>query len=528
VRGFRKAEAKGFVDRYSSLLRVLADHAAQTPLTPALSDARDSLSFAQLWRYVDAVPAWLESHDIGAGDPVAIALAPGVAFLALLLGVMAAGAIAVPLNVRLTPGELDQYLLSIGAKAVFTDSIDFRGMDATAATPVWEVDRALPASVSLGFLGGHGMDVESAAWNYRLPVAASAPAIVFGTGGTTGTPKAAAWSHAGLWSYASSCALAMEVRRTDVELFFSPVSHIALATGPFATLFAGGSCHFLPEFNAGDVAELLALGGITRLYGAPTALERLISSPEFDASKMNAVRRILFGSSRSAPDLPDRLSRAFPAAEFITGYGATEFGAVIRLRSWEMRGVTDMGVGKPVPGATIRVVDSCGQRVPRGTTGEIVVDAPWRMLGYWNRKDETDAVSGEAGIRSGDLGWIDASGNIHLSGRLKEMIITGGENVFPAEVENVLSSHPDVAEAAVIGVHDDEWGERVVAVLVPLPGRQPTHEQLRRYSRERLAGFKVPKKFHLVPQLPITPAMKVDKRTIEEWVMRSPTTSGAE
>jgi acyl-CoA synthetase (AMP-forming)/AMP-acid ligase II len=242
-----------------------------------------------------------------------------------------------------------------------------------------------------------------------------------------------------------------------------------------------------------------------------------MESPAFDAERMGNVRRLLFGSTRSEPDLADRLARAFPNAEFVTGYGATEFGAVVRLRSWEMVDGKDHGAGRAVPGVSIVIVGLDDEILPAGEIGELVIRAPWQMLGYWGVGAEGVRAFVHGGVRSGDLGERDADGNIHLRGRLKDVVITGGENVFPVEVEDALSSHPDVAEAAVVGVLDKEWGERVEAFVVLNGSPVPiTEEALGAYCRDRLARYKVPKRFHIVDGLPLTSAMKVDKRALRE------------
>jgi fatty-acyl-CoA synthase len=499
----------------ATFVDVLARHAQQTPGRPALRDPAGTVTWAQTWQATVSAAAWLRGAGVRAGDRVGIALPGSAASLILMFGAMAAGAIAAPLNTRMTRRELTEYLGGIEPRLVIA-SDDYRELidDQICGSVRLLTPTPRSAQDPLAILDS----VSAPASPLPDPdVDPAAAAIMFGTGGTTGTPKAAVWSHERLWLYAASCSAAMEVRCTDTELFFSPIFHIALVTGPFGTLFSGGAVHVLPDSDPAAVAAVLASGTITRLFGAPTALMRIIERPGFDPAAMGGMRRVLFGSTRSEPDLATRLAAAFPHAELVTGYGATEFGAVVRLRSWEMEAGQDQGVGKAVPGVSVLIVGPGDAILPPGQIGELVIRAPWQMLGYWCPRADEGTAFVHGGVRSGDLGERDADGCIHLRGRLKDVVITGGENVFPAEVEDVLSGHPGVAEVAVVGVLDREWGERVEAVIVAAPaGEAATAAELTAWCRDRLARYKVPKRFHFVTEMPLTTAMKVDKRSLRE------------
>ena len=480
-------------------LDAIAAHARHAPDRLALRDEHGDVSYGALWSAAERLAGGLRAKGVRPGDRVVTALPPGAAQLAVMFGAMVAGAVAAPLNVKLTRPEVRRYLDPVAPRLVVASAAHAELVDdpLVLADPVAGPFDAL--GPLLGEPGPRLSDVDPAA-----------PAILFGTGGTTGLPKAGCWTHRSLWLYAAACVGAMEVRRTDVELFFSPFFHIALVTGPFGTLFAGGACHFQPGFDEAEVLRAVTGGTVTRFFGAPTALARLIDHPDCTPESTRAVRRILFGSTRSEPDLPGRLRAAFPSAELITGYGATEFGAVARLRSWELVDGVDQGVGAPVPGVDIRVVDPLGVESAAGEVGEIVVHAPWQITGYWGQP----LLDG--GVRSGDLGFVDGDGYLHLRGRSKDLVITGGENVFPAEVEDALAQHPDIAEAAVFGRPDPDWGERVEAALVPRAGVALDNDEVRAFCRERLAGYKVPKVFHVLDRLPLTATMKVDRRRLRE------------
>lgn len=495
----------------------IGTHARQTPDQVALIDPYGEYTYGELWCAVGAVAELLRERGTAPGDRVVTALAPGAPYLAALLGIMAAGAVAVPLNTRLTPPEAVAFLTPLRPSRVLVEP--------SFAEVVAQLDcprTVLPGTAAEGSLTDR-LGVRTTAGALFTPVDTDpvGPAMIVGTGGTTGEPKGATWSHQGLWLYAGSCQAQMEIRRTDVELYFSPFFHIALATGVLSTLYAGGCGWILPRFDETAVLAALGTGRPTRLFGAPTALLRLLRHPGFSPELTASVRRVLYGSTSSAPDFADLLQVGFPAARLITGYGATEFGAVVRLRSWEHEeagepdGAGERGLGRAVPGVRIRIVDEAGRDVERGEVGRVLVRAPWQMLGYWGRDGATAFTDPAGDIDSGDLGRLDRHGVLHLAGRAKDMVISGGENVFPIEVENVLTRHPAVGQVAVFGVEDPLWGERVEVAVVP-SGATVDVADLLAYCRERLAGYKVPRCVHIVTELPLTAAMKVDKRRLRE------------
>jgi fatty-acyl-CoA synthase len=211
--------------------------------------------------------------------------------------------------------------------------------------------------------------------------------------------------------------------------------------------------------------------------------------------------------------------QALPGADLITGYGTTEFGPVTRVYTADFLSNRDVGVGRPVPAADVVIVDPVTMRILTApeAEGEIAVACPWQMTGYAGAKSETkDALLASGHIRSGDIGQFDPEGFLHFRGRYKEIVITGGENVFPIEVERVIADHPSIVDVAVYGVDDDTWGERVEAAVVVRPQTSVTIDEVRDFCRSRLAGFKIPRSLVIYDDLPLTPNSKVDKRRLSE------------
>jgi fatty-acyl-CoA synthase len=267
------------------------------------------------------------------------------------------------------------------------------------------------------------------------------------------------------------------------------------------------------RFDAEHAAALLTEGRATRVLGAATVVERVVDAARQLDPTRSRVRFVQFGMSASRPGLAGEISATFPGAAVITGYGTTEFGPVTRTYSWEFGAHgTPVGVGRPVPGADLRIIDTDGREVRVGESGEIAAWAPWQMQGYLGI-EQGEHMWGERHIRSGDIGRLDESGSLWLTGRAKDTIRTGGETVYPSEVEAVLQRRPEVAACAVFGVADPTWGERVHAAIV---GRAPgvDTDRIAAALRRDLAGFKVPKRWHVLDALPMTSNDRVDRRAL--------------
>lgn len=484
-----------------SYLEWLHVTAAQTPHRIALVDRSGSMTYGKLSTTIRAVAAGARARGLAAGQPVGIAMDPSSAYVALALGLMQSGAVPAFLNTKLAPPEAAAYITTIDPQLVIHAP--------EHAALVEKCDRA---RLELGDLGALLGDDALAP---GVP-AADEPALIFPTGGTTGLPKGCWTSHRQLLLWIWNIATTNQRHRDETELFVAPFFHVSLVVGVFAPLFARGTVVIEPSFDPASAIELITRHEVTRLMGAPTVLTSLIAAAGGDHSAFLGVRDIGFGAASWTDSFCDQLTSAFPNAAITAGYGATEFASgVSRISPADFRAGRYDGAGIPNPGCEIAVFGPGGERLGAGVQGEIGVRSPWQTLGYWNQPAETAATYGTDGfIRLGDVGHLTHDGWLHISGRLKEMVITGGENVFPLEVEQALTRADGVAQAVAFGVPDDHWGERVEAAVVLQDGATLDATATRAWLKTQLAGYKVPKRIHVLGALPLTPNGKPDRRRL--------------
>jgi acyl-CoA synthetase (AMP-forming)/AMP-acid ligase II len=481
----------------------------------AAFDSAGSLSYRELVEGMDAVAAGLRRAGVGPREAVATAMEPSLAYLLVVLGAMRAGAVTAVLNTRLTPAELRPYLAPIDPVIVISDPV-FNRLSRELGRDIVDLPAALHPDSAPSRLeplyGGPAIGDE---------LDEEADTLIFPTGGTTGTPKGAVYDHRGSWLWFNSAIQSEPDRQTGTELFCSPFFHVTFGVGLLARLFAGDTVHILHRFDADDV--LAGIGaGAHRVIGATTMFKMLRERPAFAGTPRAHLRRIQFGASPASPQFIRQLLVDYPGAKVRSAYGATECGPVTGMEHEELVGGRIEGVGRPLPGAVLRICDDDGNDLPRGEEGEIRVRSRWSTKGYYNLPEQTAAAFRPDGFRTGDVGWFAPDGWLHLSGRRKEMIITGGENVFPNEVEGVLLEHPGIRELIVYGMPDEHWGERVEVGIVPEPGRTVQLEELRLFARTSLAGYKLPKTMRLLEKIPLTGAHKPDRNAARRLAEERP------
>ena len=485
-----------------------ARRAALTPDAVALEEPATgrTLTFAELDRRAATAAALMAARGVGEGDRVAILCRNRIAFFELLFACAKLGAILVPLNWRMPPAELDGLLSDCAPRLLFHDAED--------SAAVARLRRSPPA-INLDDDYEALVEAAPAAGAFRSEWPDDGIWYLIYTSGTTGRPKGVIYTFGMAVANLVNIGTAIGLSSSDTTVNFLPLFHTAginLHTLP--TLMAGGRAIVLRGFEAEAIVALLEARRLDTFFAVPTVYQALLDHRRFHAAPLSRVRHWGCGG---AP-LPDALSERCRDAgiRVCNGMGMTETGPTAFLAcpgdAWERIG----SVGKPQLLVGVRIVDERGRDVPDGEVGEILFAGPGVTPGYWNAPEATRAAFTEEGwLLSGDLGRRDADGLYWIAGRRKEMFISGGENVFPAEVENVLAAHPDVSEAAVVAAPHPRWGEVGRAFVQLAGGREaPDAAQLEAFCRSRLAPYKVPGSFEFVRDLPRTAAGKVQKHLL--------------
>jgi fatty-acyl-CoA synthase len=495
------------------LTDVTAKRAALTPDRVAMEELMTGrrLTYRELDERAARAAALLTVLGVGVGDRVAVLCRNRIAFFELLFACGKLGAIAVPLNWRMPAAELIPMLADCEPAILFHGAEDEETAHALREF----------SAVIVGLDDVHGYEDMMARQEPSGHCRAQWPAdeiwYLLYTSGTTGTPKAVIQTYGMALANYVNLREAIDLHSGDRTANFLPLFHTAginLHTLP--ALMAGGHVCILPGFDADRMIGLLERGALDIFFAVPAVYRELSLHPQFETMDLSRVRSWGCGG---AP-LPDILVEqyAIRGALVCNGYGMTETGPTCFLMSpeWVTRRIGS--VGKPQLLVSARIVDAKGRDVAPGDTGEMWVSGPAVTPGYWHRPDATRAAFKGRWLRTGDLARASPDGFHYIVGRSKEMIISGGENIYPAEVENVLAEHPEVLEAAIIAVADERWGEVGCAFILPRAGRRPAAAELIQFCRQRLAAYKVPKSFVLVDDFPRTAAGKVQKHRLAERV----------
>jgi long-chain acyl-CoA synthetase len=448
----------------------------------------------------------------------------GHEYLELYHAAMFGTGIINPLNIRFTPSELAYVINNSSSRVVFTDPV-FAPLVVQAREAGARIDNVV-------VMGGGPTDqsgVEGADLGYEDLLKAGEPvmppepretdaAILMYTGGTTGFPKGALLEQRAEVLNVYHVLLAIGLREERRFLFQSPMFHAAVVAGVLGIPATGATSVTIPLFDPGLVVRVIEEQKIDTTMVIPVMLSMLERVEGFSPERLQTLRQLVYGASPIPRDLLDRWLEMLPDTEFFQGYGMTEAASVLTMLGPEdhRRGGDALAsAGRPVFGVELQITDSMGNVLPRGEPGEVCARGGNLMRQYWRKPEETKAVVRDGWYRTGDMGFIDADGLLHLTDRMKDMIVTGGENVYSIEVENVISSHPAVEDVAVIGIPSESWGEAVHAIVVLHQGMKATAEELIEYARQFIAGFKVPKsvEFRDGP-LPMSGAFKPLKREL--------------
>jgi fatty-acyl-CoA synthase len=486
---------------------LIARRADLTPDSIAVEEVATgrSLTYAALDERSGRAAALFAASGVGEGDRIAILCRNRLAFFEALFACARLGAILVPLNWRMPPAELDPLLAHCGARLLLHGGEDSAAVRRLSAPP--------PA---LDLDGDYEARVDSAAPPARNGCwPAQRIWYLLYTSGTTGRPKGVIYTYGMALANLVNIGTAIGLGASDTTLSFLPNFHTAgINLHALPTLLQGGRVLLLPAFEPESVVELLEARRVDTFFAVPAVYQALADHPRFAAAPLDHVRHWGCGG---AP-LPDALARRCRdlGIRICNGMGMTETGPTAFLAApadaWERIG----SVGKPQLLVSARIVGEDGSDLPDGEVGDLLFAGPAVTPGYWNDPEATRAAfTADGWLKSGDLARRDPDGFYWVAGRRKEMFISGGENVYPAEVENVLAGHPAVAEAAVVAAPDPRWGEIGCAFLRLAEGRQrPAPSELQAFCRARLAGYKVPASFEFVEDFPRTAAGKVQKHLL--------------
>ena len=487
-----------------NLAVILSESAHSFPDRPAAISAQGQLTYAQLDAASDRVAASLAADGIRPGDRVALQLPNIPQFLMSYFGILKAGAVAVPLNVMLKAPEVAYHLGDSGARLLIT----WEGILGEA------VKGAQAAGLDQIYAVGHANDQDGAVPFERL-LAVEAPryemamrspadtAVIIYTSGTTGRPKGAELTHVQLYMNADIPGRLFGIKPDDIAIAALPLFHVfGLSSVLNLCVRFGCTMSLIPRFTAAAVLEAIQRDRATIFDGVPTMFADLLSHPDLDSYDLSSLRVAISGGASIPAPLLDAFEERFGLV-ILEGYGLTETASTTTFNvSVEERRV--YSVGKPIWGTQTQVWDDEGRPLPPGpeNVGEVVTRGLHVMKGYWHDPEATAAVFSGDWLRTGDLGYFDKDGFLFIVSRKKEVIIRGGYNVYPSEIENVLHAHPAVAEAAVVGVPDERLGQEVMAVIIAHSTVTLVEADLQSYLRERLAAYKIPRIFEFWSELP--------------------------
>lgn len=482
------------------------------PKRPAMSEGSSETSYAQLNEKANRAATALMSLGIKPGDHVALCAPNSGDWLAFYFGVLKAGAVAVTLSSMLAPDEMALLVNHAQPRIIFTadEKLDVvSGIKESIG-----LEKVISPNGDLDFQ--QLMDKGSPSFKAVERDRSDTAAILY-TGGTTGTPKGVMLTHENINVSGHNVAFSEHSTETDRALCFLPFNHVFGQMHIMnATILSGGCLEILPAFDLDRILDIFGAGRVTKLFAVPTVYVRLLGVQDIQ-EKMGAVRY----SFSAAASMAAEIVRQWKERTGLTiqeGYGLTESASAVTYNHYYRHVIGS--VGTTVPGVEVQIRDDNGQLVEQGKEGEICIRGGNIMKGYLKNPEGTKAAFWEKDwFRSGDIGVFDENGYLFIVDRLKDLIITGGENVYPREVEEVLYTIPEVQECAVIGLPDPDWGERVAAFIVPQPGETIHGAELKAFLKSHLSPFKVPKEYHTVSDLPKSAAGKILKRELKKQVL---------
>lgn len=483
-----------------------------------------SRTWAEVGDRVARLAGALRHLGAGPGDRVAVLMFNQDRYLELYLAVAWAGAVIVPLNIRWSRAENQDAIVDCRPRILVVDAaFAATGREIAAEIPgltLVHADDDTPPEARAGMLDYEALVAANAAID-DADVADEALAGVFYTGGTTGRSKGVMLSHRNLMANARNMLCDGLTTPGGTYLHAAPMFHLANAAAMYLNFLVGNTHAVVRMFTPDGVAGAIETFGVTDILLVPTMIQMLADHPGIEKRDLSSLVRVIYGASPISEAVLDRAMARFPQATFAQAYGMTELSPCATILPWRdhigegrAKGRHRSG-GRPTFGVEVRIVDAEDRPLAAGTVGEIVVRGETVMMGYWERPEETARALAGGWMHTGDGGRMDEDGYVYVVDRLKDMVITGGENVYSAEVENVLAQHPAVAQCAVIGIPSAQWGEAVHAVVMRRPGAAVDEEAIVAFCRERLAHYKCPRSVTIQDAaLPLSGAGKILKREL--------------
>lgn len=513
TRALTLAQQQPYLARRQNWVNQLERHAMMQPDAPALRFVGNTMTWADLRRRVAALAGALSGRGVGFGDRVMILMLNRTEFVESVLAANMIGAIAVPLNFRLTPTEIAVLVEDCVAHVMLTEAAL-----APVAIGVRNIQPLLSVIVVAGgssqdsVFGYEDLLNEAGDVHEPVDIPNDSPALIMYTSGTTGRPKGAVLTHANLTGQAMTALYTSGANiNSDVGFVGVPLFHIAGIGNMLTGLLLGLPTVIYPlgAFDPGQLLDVLEAEKVTGIFLVPAQWQAVCTEQQARPRDLR-LRVLSWGAARAPDALLRQMSATFPETQILAAFGQTEMSPVTCMLLGEDAIAKRGSVGRVIPTVAARVVDQNMNDVPVGEVGEIVYRAPTLMSCYWNNPEATAEAFAGGWFHSGDLVRMDSDGYVWVVDRKKDMIISGGENIYCAELENVLASHPDIAEVAVIGRADEKWGEVPIAVAA-VTNDDLRIEDLGEFLTDRLARYKHPKALEIVDALPRNPAGKVLK-----------------
>ncbi len=481
------------------------------------------VSYAEAQARVNQLANALIDAGLGVGDRIAYLSKNSIDYALLYYGCSKAGVVPVPLNYRLAPPEWEFIVQDSGARMLISQPEFAEGIDGVRGG-LPKVERFLCVDGEAAGWDSYDAFVSSGA--ARTPdrvITPDADVYQMYTSGTTGRPKGAVVQHQAVTSQLYQGSMAFGGGPGDRSLVVAPMYHAAAALVTLSTVQVGGTLFIQEDFVPGETVRALSEERIRMAMLVPAMIQFcLVGVPGVAERSYDDLELLIYGASPIAEETLRQALEVF-RCDFIQGYGMTEVTAAATYlfpedhrRALAGKPELLLSAGRPVLGTQVRIVDESDQPVPNGTIGEVAIRGPQVMRGYWNRPD-ANAESLKGGwMHTGDAGILDDEGYLYIQDRVKDMIVSGGENVYPREVEDALFDHPAVADAAVIGIPSERWGEEVKAVIVLKEGQSATAEEILEHCRGKLGGYKQPRSVDFIDELPRNPSGKVLKKDLRE------------